>query len=92
MSKAIFAFKDMPAEAGLDPFPSINAFTAIRETREHIINNRIPKTMARDFALYQLAEYDALTLRVTPLPDPKHIIDVSEIVLEVEANVGNRDQ
>lgn len=80
----IFSYKDIRAEAGQPVFPSINASTAIRETEEHIRQGRIPLSYASDYALYLLAEFDPTTMRVTPLEDPKHIIDVVEIVKEIE--------
>lgn len=68
-----------------DPFPSINASTAIRETMEHISSGRLPANYASDFALFQVATFDPESGRVTPM-DPKHVIDCLEIVKDVEDN------
>lgn len=81
----LFTYRDLRAESAQNPFPSINGSTAIRETREHIEAGRLTPTYASDFALYQIASYDPETMRVTP-NDPKHIIDVIEIVKDINDN------
>lgn len=82
MSK-IFRYYDMRAEAAQPVFPSINVATAIRETTDHISSGRIQRSYAQDFALYLVADDDPITMRVTPLENPKHILDLKEIVKEL---------
>ena len=76
----LFRYRDMKANGHEPVFQSVNAATAIRESQEHIRSGRIPSAYAHDFALYQVGEEDSETGRIFPLEDPKHVIDLLELI------------
>lgn len=80
----IFSLLDMKSNGIHQGFFSINAATAIREVTEHVAQGRIPSNYATDYALYLVGDQDNENMRITALENPKHIIDLREIVQEVE--------
>lgn len=84
----IFALMDMKAEAARDPFPSVNAATALRAIEEEMRAGRMPTSFASDFALYHVGRFDPISMRLTPI-DPKHILDLVELVHAMEPPNGD---
>ena len=85
----IFRYYDMRAEAALPVFQSTNVATAIRDTKDLLIQGRLNRVHASDFALYQVGTTDDPNLRIEHLQDPKHILDLVEIIREIEDTDGN---
>lgn len=75
----LFRYRDLKAQCFEPVWQSVNSATAIRETQDHIEAGRISRTYASDYALYQVAEEDNVTGRVTPC-EPKHILDLTELL------------
>ena len=81
----LYRFKDKVLE-GFEPmFQSANDATAIRATEDHLEHGRIPKRMASDMALYCVGEDNVVTGRPTINAEPKHIIDLVELLENVDA-------
>lgn len=86
----IFALMDTKAEAAREPFPSVNAATALRAIEAEIKDGRMPTLFACDFALYHVGRFDPISMRITPI-DPKHIIDLREFVNGPESDTDAQD-
>ena len=76
----MFRFKDHKAEMFQDPWMSVNEATAIRNAQDLLREGTMPSAYAADFSLYLVAEDDPLSGRVLPLDDPKHVIDLVELL------------
>jgi len=75
-----FTLKDMKAGAFNRPFSSVNAATAIREIEHSVQDGQNP--FIEDMALYQTGTFDPETGRTEGLPEPKHILDLKDLVVE----------
>lgn len=81
----LFALRDTKAEAFNRPFCSATRLTAQREIQHGLAENNMLRTFAMDYTLYEVGSFDEETGRITPCPDPYHVIDVSELVQDVES-------
>lgn len=79
----LFRYKDHRAEMFQEVFTSVNVATALRSAADLLKNGSMPAHYAADFSLYQVAEEDPASGRVLPLDDPKHIIDLVDLLPEV---------
>lgn len=80
----IFALRDSKAEAFNTPFTSANAATAMRQLQSGIQENPMLRDFAMDYTLYEIGLFDQETGRITPSPDPYHVVDVAELLKGLE--------
>lgn len=77
---------DSKADAYLEPFFSVNTATALRafesavQKEGHNFN-----TWAEDYTLFELAEFDEQTGKITPHATPKSIVQAHSLKAKMEA-------
>lgn len=77
----LFHIFDTKANGTYQRFHAINAATAIRTLTDAIARGEINSAFTYDYALYEIGEEDpANDLRFFALEDPKHVIDLHELL------------
>lgn len=84
----LFRFMDVVADAAMPVFQSTNTMTAVRDIRDQIKSQKVPRDLAKDLALYQVGETSENPgeLRITAFQDPKFVMDLKEVIKDIDEN------
>lgn len=72
------SIRDNKSEGFSPPFPSMTPATAMREITLRLESDKMLRTFAEDFSLFNIGEFDPHTGRVLSY-DPIHVCDIAHL-------------